>query len=177
MKNLIYKTLLFVLISTLVSAQMPDFSKEVQTAMAQLSVMEGKWKGTGWRLNPDGSKSTSNIEENLVYKLDKTVFLVEGIGTLDNGTVVHHALGFIAFNPMTKTYTMKSFLTNGLSMEANFEIVEPNRSFIWWFKDQRGGTIRYKVKFENNTWNEEGEYSRDGQTWFKTLEMNLTKIE
>lgn len=177
MKNLIYKTLLFVLISTLVSAQMPDFSKEVQSAMAQLSVMEGKWKGTGWRLNPDGSKSTSNIEENLVYKLDKTVFLVEGIGTLDNGTVVHHALGFITFNPMTKTYTMKSFLINGLSMEANFEIVESNRSFIWWFKDQRGGTIRYKVKFENNTWNEEGEYSRDGQTWFKTLEMSLAKVE
>lgn len=177
MKNIIYKIVLSLLFTTLINAQMPDFSKEVQSAMAKLAVMEGKWKGTGWKLNPDGSKSSSNIEENIAYKLDKTVFLVEGIGSLDDGTVVHHALGFIAFNPMTKAYTMKSFLTNGLSMEANFEIVEPNKSFNWWFKDQRGGTVRYKVKFENNTWNEEGEYSRDGQTWFKTLEMNLTKIE
>ncbi len=177
MKRHIYKTLFMLLITTLVNAQMPDFSKEVQSAMAKLSVMEGKWKGVGWRLNPDGSKSSSNIEESIISKLDRTVFLVEGIGSLDDGTVVHHALGFIAFNPLTKAYTMKSFLTNGLSMEANFEVVEPNRSFNWWFKDQRGGTIRYKVTFDKNTWKEEGEYSRDGQTWFKTLEMSLAKVE
>ena len=70
---------------------------------------------------------------------------------------------------------MKSFLSNGLSTDADFEVIEANKSFKWWFKDKRGGTIKYSLNFEEDTWEEIGEYSRDQENWMKFFEMNLKK--
>ncbi len=177
MKSYINQLLFALLLITNISAQMPDFSKEVQSAMSKISVMEGKWKGEGWRMNPDGSKDNSNVLEIIQFRLEKSVLLVEGLGTNDAGKIVHNALGIISFNPMTKQYSMKSFLSNGLSTEATFEVIESNKSFHWWFKDARGGTIKYKITIMDNNWNEVGEYSFDGVNWRKILEMNIKKVE
>ena len=38
-----------------------------------------------------------------------------------------------------------------------------------------GGQIRYSIQVNNNIWDEVGEYSRDGQTWFKFFKMHLRK--
>lgn len=177
MKNYIYQLLFALLLISNLSAQMPDFSKEVQSAMSKIAVMEGKWKGEGWRMNPDGSKSNSNVLENIQFRLEKSVLLVEGLGTSEDGKVVHNALGIISFNPISKQYNMKSYLSSGLSTEATFEVIESNKSFNWWFKDSRGGTIKYKINIEENNWNEVGDYSFDGVNWRNIFEMNIKKIE
>lgn len=167
---------LFIYISNVI-AQMPDFSKEVKAAMLQVSVMEGKWEGKGWRVNPNGEKAYSNVEENLQWKLDSTIILIEGIGKTDDGNVVHNALAVLSFDPFKKKYAMKSFLSNGMSTDAYFEIVEENKIFKWGFDVPRGGKIQYTITNDGTNWKEEGEYSADGENWNKIFEMILVKVE
>ena len=175
MKILYYTLFLLVFCTSVLFAQMPDYSKEIKAEIAKFSVMEGKWEGTGWRMNPDGSKSNSNVLENIYFKLDSTLLVLEGLGKNDNGKIVHNAFGLISFDPFKKKINMKSFLSNGLSTDADFEVIEANRSYKWWFKDNRGGTIKYSINIKGETWNEIGEYSRDEESWTKFFEMNLKK--
>lgn len=176
MKNIVFTVLIFILIKGNTFAQMPDYSKEIKSAMDDISIMEGKWEGKGWRTNRDGTKSASNVFENLYFKLDKTLLVLEGLGKNDEGEVVHNAYATISYNNFTKKYALKSFLSNGLSTDASFEVIEKNKKFKWWFKEPRGGTIRYSIRFENGTWIEEGEYSKDEKTWNKFFEMKLEKV-
>lgn len=176
MKLKIFSLVLFLFSATTIFAQMPDFSKDIKMAMKQIEIMEGKWEGSGWRMNPDGTKSNSNVLENLYFKLDSTLLVLEGLGTDDDGKTVHNAFGVISFDPFKKKFQMKSFLSNGLSTDADFEVVEPNKSIKWWFKDNRGGTIKYNITFDGLNWSEDGEYSRDEESWVKFFEMNLKKI-
>lgn len=156
---------------------MPDFSAEVKTEMQKVEVMAGKWEGKGWRQNPNGEKSYSMVSENLHWKLDGTVLIMEGIGKTEEGATVHNAFGVLSYNHFQKKYSMTSHLSNGLSTDANFEVIEPNKIFKWWFEDGRGGTIRYTINNDGKNWNEEGEYSRDGNNWNKFFEMNLVRVE
>lgn len=168
--------ILYILISINLFAQMPDFSKEVQTAMSNVSVMIGKWEGDGWRSSPNGEKNFSHIIENIEWKLDKTLLVLEGLGEKD-GKNVHNAYGVLSYNPHADKYTLKTFLSSGLSTDANFEIVETNKIFRWWFEDNRGGTIQYTITNDGSTWNEIGEYSMDKKLWRKFFEMNLKRVD
>ena len=152
MKNLLM--IVFVFFSYILFAQMPDFSGEVKSAMEQVNVMAGNWEGKGWRMNPGGEKSFSNVSESLHWKLDGTVLILEGIGKTDEGKVVHNAFGVLSYDPFQKKYKMNSHLSNGMSTEASFEVVEPNKSFKWWFEDGRGGTIRYTINNDGKNWKE-----------------------
>ena len=155
-------------------AQAPDMREPVQQAMSQLSVMNGVWVGEGTMMMPGGAKETSTVTETFTWKLDDTVLTVEGVGKAD-GEVVHHAFGVFSYDPMKREYKMASHLATGMSTLANFEVVEPNREFRWWFDDGRGGTIRYKIEIVDGVWNEKGAYSPDGETWMPFFEMNLRK--
>ncbi len=157
-------------------AQMPDFSKEAAEAMTKLSVMNGKWEGKGWSMMPNGEKHSSNVFENMQWKLDNTVLQIEGVGKTDEGQVVHNALGIIYYDPMQKKYKMHSHLSSGLSTQASFEVIEPNRKFEWLFEDGRGGTVKYVITIDAANWKEEGEYSRPGMPASKFFEMNLKKV-
>ena len=168
----------FILFCTVsVFAQSPDFSKDVQEAMKKFASFSGKWEGKSWSLMQNGEKHSSNVSENMQWKLDNSLIQIEGTGKTDEGKVVHHALAFLYFDVSQKKYKMQSHLVSGLTTEATFDVIEPNHKYEWWFEDGRGGTIKYKITIENNTWKEEGEYSRQGIQPAKFFEMNLTKIE
>ena len=177
MKYTINISLFLIIFSSTLSAQMPDFSDEVKKAMSQLSVMEGNWEGEGVRQNPDGTEAKSFVTENLYYKLDDTIMILEGLGKDENGEVVHNALALIAYNPQTDKYEMRSHLSTGRATEASFEVIEPNKSFMWGFNVPNGGKIKYNLEFEKNSWFETGHYSRDGENWMQFFEMNLTRVQ
>jgi hypothetical protein len=125
----------------------------------------------------NGEKHFSNVKENLQWKLNNTVLEIEGVGKTDEGVVVHNALGVLYYDPTVKKVKMHSHLQSGLSTVANFEVIEPNQKYEWWFEDGRGGTIKYKISIDSGNWKEEGEYSRAGMQPSKFFEMNLKKVE
>ncbi|MFZ0390491.1 MAG: hypothetical protein WAN36_08520, partial [Calditrichia bacterium] len=69
-----------------------------------------------------------------------------------------------------------SYLSNGLSADAYFKVIEPNKKFEWGFDNSRGGKTRYTATSNGSSWKEEGEYSADGKNWSKFFEMSLTKV-
>ncbi|MBL7857105.1 MAG: hypothetical protein JNM57_05395 [Cyclobacteriaceae bacterium] len=142
----------------------------------------GHWQGEGFMKQGPGEGKRSIIDERLEYKLDGGIILIEGIGkTIDPNSkeeiIVHHAIGILSFNPFGGEYAFKSYLQDSRSTDAWFKATSEH-TFEWGFDIPQGGKTKYSIVLNPNekTWNEIGEYSRDGNTWMKFFEMNLKKI-
>ncbi len=164
-------------ISVVARGQMPDVKAPVQLAMQDLAVMVGEWRGSSWSMMPDGSREEAVMHERIEWKLDETVLLIEGRGTGSEGQVVHDALAVLSFEPFSRTYKFNSHIAQGLQTAAGFEVLEPNVKFRWGYETP-AGKLRFTLTFsaDGTHWHEIGEFSRDGETWFPTLEMNLDKV-
>jgi hypothetical protein len=151
--------------------------------MKKLSSWVGQWKGEGSMQMGPGEPKKSSVDEKIEMKLDGTILVAEGIGkTVDPATkqevVAHHAFGVLSFDAMTKNYKFKTYLKDGRSTDAYFMIAGENK-YEWGFDIPGGnGKTKYSITLDpvKNTWNEIGEFSRDGATWMKFFEMNLIKI-
>lgn len=161
------------------SQQTSDTHKQKMLAMES---WVGRWLGEGSMTTATGEVKKSNVDEKIEFKLDNTVLLVEGVGkSTDAATnkevITHHALGLLSFDANTSQYKFRSYLKDGKSTDAWFNITAENQ-YQWGF-DTPGGKIRYSIVLDpvRKTWNEIGEFSRDGNTWRKFFEMNLKKVE
>ncbi len=152
----------------------PDPSPAIE-AVKQVTFLEGNWSGEGWMQMGQGSKEEFTQVETVEMKLDGAVLLIEGIGHSkgENPKKIHHALALVSFDPEDKNLVFSSFVAGRQRLEVVPQISE--NTFIWSFSPPNGGQIRYSIQVINNTWDEAGEYSRDGQTWYKFFEMHLKK--
>ena len=142
----------------------------------------GHWKGEGTIQMGPGEPQKSTVDEHIESKLDGMVLLMEGVGKgLDAATqkekVVHHALALLSFDQQSNTYKLRTYLNDGKSTEAWFNVVGEN-NYQWGF-DVPQAKVRYNITIDpsKKTWHETGEYSANGSDWRKFLEMNLTKVD
>lgn len=145
----------------------------------KLKFMEGKWQGPSWSQTREG-RVDSVVTEKVSCKWDCEIMLVEGKGVKgegDDAVTVHSAFGVIRFDPASGQFVMQAYSKGRGMIDAPLTMTG-DKSFQWIFEiPNNGGTVRYSVDFsEDGKWKEIGEYSRDGENWFKTLEMNLTKL-
>jgi hypothetical protein len=145
--------------------------------LEQLSFMKGTWTGDGWMfINKEKKEFTQT--ETISSKVDNTVFMVDGIGYAkeNKDKVIHNAFGVISYNIEEKSITMISFSSTGGKMENPITLIG-DKKLEWSFKDEKGGTIRFREDFsEDGFWIEKGDYSFDGNNWFPFFEMRLKKI-
>ncbi|MBX2966224.1 MAG: hypothetical protein KF845_08780 [Cyclobacteriaceae bacterium] len=171
-------TLVSLLGLTLAKAQ-GTAPENLKQEMQKLAYMAGKWKGEASIRQQNGTLLNINQEEDIQYKLDGTVLLIEGTGrNPENNAVVFNALAVVSYNQYTKEFKMKSHVMDGNSTEAYFKIIEENH-VEWGFETPQKAKIRYNIvlKPENKSWVEKGEYSPDGNTWYPFMEMKLTKLD
>jgi hypothetical protein len=182
MKNLFIILTAFagLLCSKLIAQPSETVGKE---KMQVLSSWVGRWQGEGSMQMGPGDPKKSTVDEKVELKLNGTVMLVEGVGKAMNPTtkeemVVHHALGVLSYDQMTNQYKFRTYLKDGKSSDAWFKPIEENK-FEWGFDIPGGGKTKYTITLDPKakTWNEIGEFSRDGTTWVKFFEMNLKKTE
>jgi hypothetical protein len=164
---------------TQVIAQPPNNSETIRQEMKKISFMAGKWTGEAnvKRGNTPAVKVLQ--DENIQFKLDGTVLLVEGTGrNPESGTITFNAIGIISYNPYTKQFGMKSHTMEGNQTDAYFKIIEDNH-FEWGFETPQKGKIKYDIVLnaQAKTWVEKGEFSQDGVTWYPFIELKLTKVE
>jgi len=177
MKNLLALSL--VACSTFVMAQQPEVINKEK--MKVLDAWTGHWLGESEAMNAEGQMMKASVDERIESKLDGTILLVEGIGTITKPGaekfVVHHALGIISFDQRTNEYKFKTYLANGRSGDAWFKIISDNK-YQWGF-DAPSFRMRYNITLDpvQKTWHEVGESSADGTTWKKTIEMNLKRAD
>lgn len=143
----------------------------------------GHWRGEGSMQQGPGESKHSTVDEHIEFKLEGNVVLVEGIGKTPDAatkteTITHHALGVLSYDQGTSQYKFKSYLNNGRSADAWFNVTGDNK-YQWGFDVPGGSKIKYSITIDptQKTWNEIGEFSRDGNTWMKFFEMNLKKVD
>ena len=161
-------------------AQSPNTSNKEK--MEIFSNWTGHWQGEGSMKQGPGEAKRSVVDEYIELKLEGNILLIEGIGkshdpATQQDKIVHHALGILSFDANSGTYQFKSYLNNGRSTEAWFNVTAEN-NFEWGFDIPTGGKTKYSIRIDpvQNTWNEIGKFSRDGTTWMKFFEMNLKKV-
>jgi len=160
-------------------AQAPNHSATIKQEIQKLAYLAGQWKGEATMRRGNTPPIKVLQEENIQFKLDGTVLVIEGTGYSPENPnqLVFNALGIISFNPYTKQFGMKSHTMEGNQTDAYFKIIAENH-FEWGFETPQKAKIKYDIVLDPNakTWVEKGEYSADGTTWYPFIELKLNKL-
>lgn len=144
-------------------------------ALKKLSFLEGKWQGKAWAMMGPGKEYNVIQNEDVQFKLEGEILLVEGTGRMD-GNIVFMAMGIVSYDASKSEYKFKTYRDGGKGVDA-YMILKAEKTIEWGFDIPNGGKIKYEIKInDKGQWYEIGEYSPDGQRWFKNFEMTLDKI-
>jgi hypothetical protein len=160
-------------------AQQPSAAHKAE--MKKLDYLAGKWKGDATLYR--GKETTKLTQTEVVeYRLGGVTLLIEGTGRgkvpgKDEEGVVFNALAVVSYDAQAKKYKIKAYRMEGTSVEADMTLTE--NGFVWGFtppesKVQARYTMTLTPKGE---WHEVGEFSLDGKTWTKFIEMTLTRVK
>lgn len=141
-------------------------------AMARLSFMDGAWRGPAWAVTPEGRHELTQTER-IGPMLDGSVRVVEGRGYRADGNTGFNALGIIAFDPQSRTYSMTSFAMGHM---ATFPLEVTANGFAWQRPAGPGATVRYTATFENGTFREVGERIAGNAPPVRVFEMTLRRV-
>jgi hypothetical protein len=152
----------------------------VLAAMRRLEWLVGDWRGEAWVQMGQQGRATSRVTESAKWRLEGAGLLIEGRGTaqVEPGgpeVTVHDALAVVTYDREAGRYRFTAWRGDGTPVDATAEVGD--RRLVWGFRDPRGVTVRFTLRLTpEGRWNEVGEASRDGQTWFKFMEMNLERV-
>lgn len=150
----------------------PDVAKH-KAEIGKLSWMVGTWEGEGW--SQRGAERIEFLQtERVSLKLDGQTLQVEGEGRskADASKVAFRALGVVFYDPYANGVRLVSWTQEGHWAVSPMTV---DASGFRWELKTPNGTVRYTTKRDGATWNEVGEWSPDGATWSKFIEMNLKK--
>jgi len=150
----------------------PDLAAQ-REAMQKLSFLTGKWSGEALIFEGPGEPLKIRQTEDVQYKLDGLVMLIEGTGTnLESGQVVFRALATIAYDDATKTYRFRAH-NRGRYLDTELKVTD--NACEWGF--QAGpATVRNVMRL-----NEKGEWYETTEVTFgtnpprRTLEMTVRR--
>lgn len=148
--------------------------------MKKLDFLVGQWKGEGWMEFGPNDRRTFTINESVQRKVDGTVLLIEGLGTTrmpgkPEEIPVHKAFAIVDYDAKAKLLRLRAYRAGAGSIDTQPQVGE--NSLIWGFRDARAGEIRFTIKLnEKGQWFEIGEFSSDGKTWRKFMEMTLNRV-
>jgi hypothetical protein len=161
-------------------AQRPDTSGPQKEAMQKIAHWIGEWEGTGWSMRGPGQKEEFSVTESVQPKLGGMLLLVQGLGkgkdpSTGAETVGHDALAVVSFDPKESKYRFRHYTMDGAS--GDDEIVLTEKGMNWELKTEgQPVRIRFTIEIQGDTWHEFGEFSRDGTTWARMMEMTLQRV-
>jgi len=150
--------------------------------LKKLDFLAGDWKGEAQVLSGPGKGEHAVQVETVRWKLGGKALLVEGVGRkkLDGGEageIVHDALGVVWYDEAEKRLRFDAWTAARGHVDAWFTAGDDN-SAQWGFDAPGAGKIRFTIKLtDQGEWHEIGEFSPDGNRWFKTIEMKLAKVK
>jgi hypothetical protein len=178
MKKFALLILLSILPVTIAAQQTPQPAPPSE--MKKLDFLVGQWKGEGWIEFGQGGRRTFTINESVQRKVEGMVLLIEGLGTGKMGgqgvdVPVHKAFAIVDYDAASKLFRFRAYRAGTGAIDSQPQVGE--NSLIWGFHDARGGDIKFTIKLnDKGQWFEIGEYSGDGKTWRKFMEMTLNRV-
>ena len=142
-------------------------------AMAQLSFMDGAWRGSAWNVDPTGKRHEVTQTERVGSFLDGTVRVIEGRGYNTEGTAGFQALAVLSYDLNKKAWVMRSWAQG---RTGEFAFVPTADGFVWTVPAGPNATVRYTAVIKGDTWREIGEYIKEGSEPRQVFEMNVRRI-
>jgi len=142
-------------LSTAAFAQPPRPNVEAQReAMKKLAFLTGTWTGDATTVRPGGTIKVKQTEQ-VVYKLDGLVLLIEGTGRHpESGEVLFRALATVSYDDAAGVYRLRSY-NEGRYLDT--ELTVSQNGFGWGY--QAGpARIAFVMKL-----NEKGEWVETGE--------------
>ncbi|HZQ17304.1 MAG TPA: hypothetical protein VFA90_01185 [Terriglobales bacterium] len=157
-----------------VAAQPPNQSSvETQRdAMSKLSFLVGQWSGPVTIAHGQGEPLHLRQTEDVEYKLDGLVLLIEGKSTSADGKVVFSALATLAYDDASHAYHFRAY-NDGHYLDTDLSVRD--RGFSWSFTAGPAHISNTMHLTDKGEWNEVTEVIYGNNAPHRSVEMLLQK--
>ena len=146
-----------------------------RTAMKKLDFLAGTWSGdVRVHMGPGNPMELTQTEE-VQYKLDGLVLLIEGAGrNKTDGKPVFRALATVSFDEEAGQYRMRAY-NNGRYMDTELKLPESGKGFTWGFAMGPNQMSYVMTINDKGEWTETGDMTMPGQPARRIVELNVRR--
>jgi hypothetical protein len=164
----------FVLAGIAAAAQQPQQNGvEIQRdAMHKLAFLAGHWSGPVTVARGPGEPLHLTQTEDVEYKLDGLVLLIQGKSTGADGKVQFSALATVAYDDATRTYHFRAY-NDGHYVDT--ELTAPDNGFSWSMTAGPAHIANTMHLTGKGEWSETTEVTYGNQPPFRSVEMLLNR--
>ncbi len=154
------------------AAEQPNASSTgvQREAMHKLSFLAGRWFGPANIIRGPGEPLHLTQSEDVQYKLDGLVLLIEGKSTSADGRVLFSALATIAYDDASRTYRFRAY-NDGHYLDT--ELTVPGNGFSWSYAAGPARIVNTMHLTGKGEWSEVTEVTLGGNPPHRSLEMLL----
>lgn len=158
------------------AAQQPaSNSASVQReAMQKLSFLAGRWAGPVTIVRGPSEPLRLTQTENVEYKLDGLVLLIEGKSTDADGKALFSALATIAYDDATHTYHFRAY-NDGHYVDTELSV--PVNGFSWGFTAGPAHIVNTMHLTDKGEWSEVTETTVGSNPPMHSVEMTLQRAQ
>ena len=139
-------------------------------AMQKLAFLVGHWTGPVTIIRGPGEPLHLTQTENVQYKLDGLVLLVEGQATGADGKAQFSALATISFDDATHAYRIRAY-NDGHYIDTEFSA--PSNGFSWAFDAGPAHVANVMHLTAKGEWSETTDVTFGGNPPFRSVDMLL----
>jgi hypothetical protein len=173
-KTLLAASLMISFSLTLAAQQPVSNSVDVQReAMRKLSFLAGHWSGPVSIVRGQGEPLHLSQTEDVEYKLDGLILLIEGKSTSADGKVLYRALATIAYDDPSRTYRLRAY-HDGHYLDTELSV--PAEGFSWGFTDGLAHIVNAMHLTSKGEWDEVTEVTVGSNAPHRTVDMLLQHL-
>jgi len=152
-------------------AQGPSTDVQHQ-AMQKLAFLEGHWSGAVTIVRGPGEPLKATQTEDVQFKLDGLVLLIEGNSTGPDGKVVFSALATVAYDDASKTYRFRAY-NQGRYVDT--ELAVNGNGFSWNYAAGPAHVTNTMKLTDKGEWQESTEVDMGSGPPRKVVDMLLNR--
>jgi len=160
-------------VSLALGAQAPSSATDTQRqAMQKLAFLAGHWSGPITVVRGPGEPLHAVQSEDVQFKLDGILMLVEGKSTSADGKVQFSALATISYDDASKTYRFRAY-NDGHYIDAELAVVA--NGFSWSFAAGPAHVVNTMHLTDKNEWQESTEVDMGNNPPRQVVDMMLKR--
>jgi hypothetical protein len=157
---------------SLPARQPPSNSVDVQReAMRKLSFLAGHWSGPVTIVRGLGEPLHLTQTEDVEYKLDGLLLLIEGKSTSADGKVLFSALATITYDDASHTYRFRGY-NDGHYLDTDLTV--PTNGFSWSFTSGPAHIVNTMHLTGKGEWDEVTDVTVGSNPPHRSVEMHLS---
>lgn len=157
------------------AAQQPDSNGVAiqREAMHKLAFLAGRWSGPITIFRGPGAELHMTQTEDVEYKLDGLVLLIQGKSTSADGKVMFSALATVSYDDASHTYHFRAY-NDGHYLDTELSV--PDNGFSWGFMGGPAHIVNTMHLTDKGEWSEETDVTVGSNPAHRSMEMLLTRL-